>query len=244
MFGLQPRLLSTFFEADVWEYMIGEKRDHGKSIPQQLLENGMEISMVAEADNVDHWNPFSGKIWRVPNDDFYPELIRAPGDVYYHGYWIRKEWMEAYRDVFDKELSFPEIESTDALNTGYMERIMNSRSVSLHIRRGDYVKEGLAWDVTAFRQMIETVLLQMPDAVLFVFSDDPGWCREQSEALGLNLAHETVIVEGNQGKNAFRDLQLMSSCEGMCLSNSAFCYLAALLNKRRSLVINPTRRKL
>lgn len=244
VFGLHPKLLSEFFDADVWEYMIREKREHNKSIPQQLLENGMEISMVAEADNVDQWNPFSGKIYRVPNDDFYPELIRMPGDIYYHGYWIRKEWLDAYREVFAKELSFPEIDAADARNCGYLEQILGCTSVSIHIRRGDYVKEQLAWAESAFRQMIESVLRQVPEAVLFVFSDDPAWCREHREALGFDLPHETVIVEGNQGPEAFRDLQLMTSCEGMCLSNSAFCYLAALLNTRKSFVINPTRRQI
>ncbi len=244
VFGLLPHLVSEAFEADVWEYMIREKAEHGKSIPQQLLENGVEISMVSEADNVEQWNPFSGKIWRIPNDGFYPEVIRMPGDVYYHGYWICKEWMEACGDTIRQELVFPEIDLADKRNKDYMDAILGTKSASIHIRRGDYVSLNIAWRADEYRRMIETLLLHEPDAELFVFSDDPAWCREHAEELGLKLPKETVFVEGNQGAQAFRDLHLMSNCRNMLLSNSAFCYLAALLNTRRQFVVNPTRREL
>ena len=44
----------------------------------------------------------------------------------------------------------------------------------------------------------------------------------------------------NAGESSFRDLQLMTMCNGLIMSNSAFCYLAALLNPRLSLFVNPS----
>ncbi len=87
VFGLKPRLLSCAFEPDIWDIMIGQKKD-GNSIPEILRQNELNISMVSEASNYTQWNPFNGKVWMIPNDEFLPEILTLPGDVYYHGYLL------------------------------------------------------------------------------------------------------------------------------------------------------------
>ena len=79
--------------------------------------------------------------------------------------------------------------------------------------------------------------------VLYVFSDDIEWCRQNSTNLGFSYASDVVYVEGNTNGNNYIDLQLMSMCEGIVMSNSAFCYLAALLDKRLKVHITPTNRE-
>lgn len=78
---------------------------------------------------------------------------------------------------------------------------------------------------------------------MFVFSDDLQWCEENAKDLGFSYASKVVYVTGNTGQNSYLDMQLMSMCEGIVMSNSAFCYLAALMNQRLQLYINPTRRE-
>ena len=69
------------------------------------------------------------------------------------------------------------------------------------------------------------------------------WCKENESKLGLNLSGQTVYVEGNvDGKN-YIDLQLLSMCQGMIMSNSSFCYLAALMDRQLQFFINPTQRE-
>lgn len=51
------------------------------------------------------------------------------------------------------------------------------------------------------------------------------------------------FVEGNVKELNYIDMHLMSRCEAMIMSNSAFCYLAALLNTRKKFWLNPTRRE-
>ena len=59
----------------------------------------------------------------------------------------------------------------------------------------------------------------------------------------MNEFETVVFVEGNvQGKN-YLDMQLMSKCKGMIMSNSAFCYLAALLNVDMQVCLNTTARE-
>ncbi len=228
VFGLKPRLLSRYFDPDVWEYMLDLKRRENKSIPQILLENGNDIVMVSEADNFAQWNPFKGKLLDIEVGKYLPDLVRLPGDIYYHGYWINKHYLEAYRDIILKELSFPPFD--EAHNLEYKKKIENSESFALHIRRGDYVEIGSAFKESDIRQAVETAVEAMPEVTFFVFSDDLPWCREHASEMGLDLPRETVFVEGNTGEKAYRDLQLMSLCRSMVVGTSAFNYLAALIN--------------
>lgn len=78
---------------------------------------------------------------------------------------------------------------------------------------------------------------------LFVFSDDMAWCKAHQKELGFDYFMSITNVEGNvQGKN-YTDMQLMSKCRGMIMSNSAFCYLASLLNTDLQYCMNPTSRE-
>lgn len=229
VFGIKANLLSRNFDPDVWQEFINNKKE-GISIAQSFKKLGFPVEMVAENSGIEQHNPFDGKIYSIVPNEFHPEVTRLPGEVvYYHGYWINTKWFRTYADILEQELQFPVIE--DARNLGYAEHISTSLSVAVHIRRGDYVTLGWALNHNYYKESIEHLIKDNPDAVLFIFSDELKSCRENFENLGLNLAKETVFVEGNIKKESYRDLQLMSMCKGMIMSNSAFCYLAALLNK-------------
>lgn len=242
VFGIKPHMLSECFDRDVWDFILEEKKA-GKSVPQTLCENGIEMYMISEVgEGHNHFNPFSGKVFSIPCNEYFPEILENQGDIYYHGYWINKNWFAKYRDVFLEEFRFPEIE--DEVNQEYMRQIMNSQSVSLHIRRGDYVDLGWAYDTEYYYRLVHQFVEKYGTKwQAFVFSDDIAWCKENQEALGLNIFENVVFIEGNvQGKN-YIDMQLMSKCKGMILSNSAFCYLAALLNTEKQACLNTTARE-
>ncbi len=242
VFGLKPHKLSQCFDEEVWNFILEEKR-RGKSVPRIFCENGIETYMVSDVgDGCQTYNPFTGKVVLVPSGEYDPEILDMAGNVYYHGYWIVKDWFERYREVFLEEFSFPEI--PDAKNREYLARIQSTRSVSVHIRRGDYVDLGWALEPEAYECFIDHFLKKHgTDWELFVFSDDVPWCREHQEELGLQRFSTVHFVEGNTQKQDYIDLQLMSQCEGMIMSTSAFCYLAFLLNQRKRVVVNFTSRK-
>lgn len=104
---------------------------------------------------------------------------------------------------------------------------------------------GWSWETGTFHSMVDIFIRDASnDWTLFVFSDDIDWCRENSEAMGFNKFKKTVYVEGNTDGRNYIDMQLMSRCKGMMMSNSAFCYLAALLNTDKIASLNITDRKL
>ncbi len=242
VFGIRPHMLSTCFDETVWNAILAEKKA-GKSVPQIFSENQISIQMVAETDNHHEFNPFDGCIYAIPGNGYYPEILDVPGNIYYHGYWIHKYWFEKYQNIFLQEFSFPEI--TDEKNLAYSEQIENSRSVCVHIRRGDYVTLGWQLSPEIYRMGLISFTKQAPGKWhLFVFSDDIDWCRNNSPKLGLDNFPEITFVEGNmQGRN-YLDLQLMTKCKAMIVSNSAFSYLAALLNPGRQYTLSLSDRKI
>lgn len=242
VFGIKPHMLSSCFDEEVWEFIL-EERKGGKSVPQILCENDIPFTMLSEVgENHKHFNPFEGVVKCIPCNEYHPQVLDMPGDIYYHGYWINKGWFARYRENFLKEFQFPKL--ADYLNRELLHRIQRTDSVSVHIRRGDFVTLGWAMAPDFYPKLVQAFLEHASDKwELFVFSDDIAWCKENQSVLGFDAFRHITYVEGNiQGKN-YIDMQLMSQCKGMIMSNSAFCYLAALLNTRRTVCINPTPRE-
>lgn len=220
-----PRLLSEHFTEDVWQYMVG-RREQGIGICQQLYsDGGVNLTMVAETDNYQ----FDGTVVPVPTNEFMPRICHAKGDIYYHGYWINRDWLKGphHREIV-RELEFRPIE--DEKNLRLLEKIQSTNSVSLHVRRGDFLD--CHWDapVKEYCLAVESLKKHVADPHFFVFSDDIPWCKKNEEELGLQDTQVTY-VEGNTGRNAYIDMILMSYCKNMALvTSSSFSYLAALLN--------------
>ena len=242
VFNIDANLLSQTFDDDVWDEFIKNKRN-GISIPQTFKDMGTDIIMYAETENYDTFNPFDGqKIRMFPANEFHPEIVSIQyPNIYYHGYWINKNWLASYKDIILKELSFPEIPLASARE--YANQIMSSSSVAIHIRRGDYVSLGWELPQDYYNNSLHSFAQSGNRFTLFVFSDDLEWCRANASELGFSYADKVIYVSGNTKEYSYLDMQLMSLCEGIVMSNSAFCYLAALMDKRLKLYTNPTQRE-
>lgn len=238
VFGIHANLLSNNFDVDTWQEFIKNKAA-GISIPQSFANLGFDVQMISESMNYTEHNPFDGKIYNIPANEFHPEITRLPGDIiYYHGYWINNNWFNSYKHIIKEELTFPII--TDNKNLSYAEKITSSDSIGIHVRRGDYVTLGWNLQNDYYRQSMESLTAQHPHAAFFVFSDDIEWCKDNSVSLGFHLTDNITFVDGNINGEDFRDLQLMSMCRGLLMSNSAFCFLAALLDKQLEFCVQPS----
>lgn len=237
VFGLKPNLLSQQFDSDVWNAFI-ENRKNNIGTAQTMLNLGFPIKMISEASNYTRDNPFLGEVLTLPCNEYHPEILNVQGDfLYYFGYWINKNWFAKYKDLFLEELSFAPI--TDELNKSYENKIKSTLSVGIHIRCGDFITLGFAIKPDFYKTAVSQILDPYPDVTFFVFSDDIKWCEDHIEELGLSVSNEVVFVKGNSSIVNYIDMQLMSMCKGLIMSNSSFCYLSALLNTNLQFYINP-----
>jgi len=238
VFGIRPHMLSELFDEDVWKYMLDERRK-GKSIPQLLKDNGSDIILVSEMEDIyKTFNPFDGKILVPTGKGYIPGVFDLQGNVYYHGYWLCREWFEGNKDIFLRELTFPKI--SDDKNKHLMHDIIEKQSLAIHVRRGDYIDWKIAYEPQNYKEMIDQWTNSLgTEWDLYVFSDDINWCKVNSEQMGFHVFKSVCYVEGNTAGKNYIDMQLMSQCKGMIMSNSAFCFLAALLNTNKKACLGP-----
>ena len=159
---------------------------------------------------------------------FCPEVLRARGNVYLDGYWQSEKYFKGIEEVIRRELTVKH--EPDPVNEQVGRRIVDTDSVCVHVRRGDYatnpeinkIYELCTPDYyhAAVRELTKSVAAPH----LFVFSDDPRWAREN-----LEINHPVTFVEHNGGGKDYEDLRLMSLCKHFIIANSSFSWWGAWL---------------
>jgi len=239
----KPNLLSQYFSPDVWDGIIAEIKKlpptwGGSYMPQILKNNGLDLFVICESPMPN----FDGNIAYMPYYYCLPEMLRAQGTVYYHGYFTHGDWFMRHKDTFLHELTLPPLSEPDDI--AMAEQIQNSLSVCIHVRRGGYAAQGAtiidSYYQTSIKQIMEKTKEQNP--CFYVFSDDIDWCKENTATLGLDMINENLIYGKKERtvENNHCDLQLMAMCDIMILSQSVYSFYAALLNpKEHKAVMNP-----
>ena len=150
-------------------------------------------------------------------------------DWYIIGFWIEEKYLHGRLDEIRKHFRFPEI--SDENNNRIADEIMSCNSVSIHVRRGDYLSAtyenmfvSLGRDY--YERAVKRICGRVNDPRFFIFSDDVDFVR--SEFAWLDNKN---IVTGNSGDNSYRDMQLMSLCRHNIIANSTFSQWGALLNE-------------
>jgi hypothetical protein len=152
--------------------------------------------------------------------------------TYLDGYWQNPKYFSKYKKEIVKQ--FTPIEDVSVQAKQWEETILNNKmkSVSLHVRRGDYVQNAHTnsihgtCDIDYYKRAVaETKNKHGNDAYFFVFSDDIDWCKENLNGLG-----KMIYVDDTQ--SAIDDLYLMSKCNGNIIANSTFSWWGAWLNNQ------------
>ena len=147
--------------------------------------------------------------------------------AYLHGYWQSEMYFAHIADRIRSDFSFPDF--TNAQNADMAARVTSDLSVSLHVRRGDYLT--LNAHVLCDQAYYEAALAQLAEGLgvaptVYVFSDDPQWAKDN-----LPLPFDKVVVDFNGPETDFEDMRLMSLCQHNIIGNSSFSWWAAWLNQ-------------
>lgn len=175
--------------------------------------------------------------------DMYHEEILGMDNKYLSGYWACDKYYADIMDVLRCDIIFPPAED-GALRkkNGETARMMEeTQSVSVHIRRGDYLDEinralfGGICTEAYYDQALAYMRKKLPQAKFFLFSDDTAYVRERYQG------EEYRIIDWNKGKNSFYDMMLMSRCRHNICANSTFSFWGARLNpNREKIMIRPS----
>lgn len=168
-------------------------------------------------------------------------LIKKNGLRFYVGGWHAEKYFLGVRDSVLTRFQF-NLQDLDILNTNFLNYIDSVNSVSIHIRRGDYLDSqnyavfGSVCTMGYYKKAIEYVNKNIKDPLFFIFTNDMLWARENF------IGNEFVFVDINTGKWSWRDMLLISRCKHHINSNGSFSWWSAWLDqKKNNLVIVPER---
>lgn len=169
---------------------------------------------------------------------YHPEILNFE-DMYLSGYFAcEKYYADILYDLREK-IQFPK--SDNPLNLMMAEKMQSCESVSVHIRRGDYLDPenramfGNICTDAYYAKAMERIREEFPNAHFFLFSDDIRYLKE-------NFAREDcTIVDINHDQESFYDIWLMSQCKHNICANSTFSFWGARLNSHEDkIMIRPT----
>jgi Glycosyl transferase family 11 len=190
------------------------------------------------------WRQFGRKprFIREKGLGFNTSIFDLSNCAYLQGYWQSERYFADIEEELLREFEFAVPAS--AKNREWRSLIEAGPSVSLHVRRGDYVRDPLinAAHGTCSLAYYDNAIKVLRDKLgagfsIFVFSDDTDWAKEN-----LRFDFPTHVVDTNDTATNYEDLRLMASCDHHIIANSSFSWWGAWLNPSKSKqVIAPKR---
>ena len=170
---------------------------------------------------------------------FRPDVLTLhEKSTYIDGYWQSEEYFQDIEDKVRRSFQFSAFIEQENLQ---LEQIIKERqSVSLHVRRGDYI--GVSRFVSLgktdyYQKAVEYIKSNVENPLFVVLSDDISWCREN-----LDLPADSIFVTWNIDDKSYRDMQIMSVCKHNIIANSSFSWWGAWLNSNpKKIVVAPNR---
>ena len=187
----------------------------------------------------------NAKLFRGPNIivephyEHWPGISQTPSLAYLSGYWQSEKYFKDSEAEIREAFVFKQ--KMSERNSCLAEEIQRMNSVSIHVRRGDYVTDKSTKAVHGectldyYQQAIRQVAEKLDQPKFYLFSDDIDWTRKN-----LKLDFPYCYVDGNFGLESYNDMRLMSLCKHQIIANSSFSWWGAWLNRNpRKIVIAP-----
>jgi hypothetical protein len=150
-------------------------------------------------------------------------------NYYLSGYWINEDYCKDIKD--DLFLDFQTPLSLD--ENPLVNDMVNNESVSIHLRRGDYIGTNLdILNIDYYKTAIEFIQNKIANPVYYIFSDNIEHAKEMFDF----IPHKIFVTE-NKGDESYKDMLFMSKCKHNIISNSTFSIWGAYLNRNKQKIV-------
>ena len=172
--------------------------------------------------------------FKEPHFHYTSKILDIPKHSFLDGYWQSELYFKDYAKEIRKIFYFSD--HLDKQNHLISNDINQSNSISIHIRRGDFL---LKRNDNHYINLKEYYLKAINESSkffknpkYFIFTDDPSWVTDN-----FVLDHSYFIVAVNQDTKSFYDMHLMSLCKSNIIANSSFSWWGAWLNNKKDKII-------
>lgn len=198
---------------------LGRKNFIEKKIYEKAKHGKWKYSFWEECEK-----PHQYKIW----------FTNIPGEAYIKGWFQNEKYFKDVRHIILKDLRLVKpIIMKDELKELYAKKNV----VSIHVRRGDYIKYNIALPKQYYYRAIEKIDSMIKKPTFLIFADDVGWAKK------IFADSEEIYFISDYGKyHDYEELILMSKCEHNIIANSSFSWWGAWLNTNEDkIVVAPDR---
>jgi len=169
--------------------------------------------------------------------NFDVNLAKSLKDIYLEGYWQSEKYFKINEKIIREIFRFKK--PPNEYYGGLITSAEACNSVSVHIRRGDYVKNpetnnyhGIC-DINYYIKAMSYIIKLQSNTVFFMISDDIEWVKNEFKCFNFQ---NIVYVENNKGED-FEDMRLMSICKHNVIANSSFSWWGAWLNETPNKIV-------
>lgn len=177
-----------------------------------------------------------------PSLNYWQGMETLSPPAYIEGYWQNELYFQDASDTICADFSFPFFESASTF--ALAQSMQNTQNAAaLHVRRGDYASTPTTNAVHGlcppeyYAAALAYIKTHVPDAHIFIFSDDPEWVCAHFNTHGLPF----TVVDAHDEHDAHHDMHLMTLCKHHVIANSSFSWWGAWLAAQKGITIAPRR---
>lgn len=226
------------FELDVFniDYDVATKEDLGKMVSSN--SGSLLQKALWKLFKIKKFKPQKNVLTQRFGYSYDKNFLQSEDYTFYAGYFQNEKYFKHVREELLKNFT-SEIE-LDEKNKMMLDKIETTNSVSIHVRRGDYVTLECAKNFHGtcalgyYENAIKHIAQKIENPHFFLFSDDIDWVIKN-----LKIEYPVTVVDFNQGKG-WLDLNLMKNCKHNITANSSFSWWGAWLNNNpNKIVVSP-----
>ena len=160
--------------------------------------------------------------------------------IYVYGCFECSKYFNEIEEDLKKD--FTPIKSLNPKNNELYNKIIDSNSICVTVRRGDFVTNETykklydICNIDYYNKAVRKIKEIIDNPVFFVFSDDVEWAKN-------NIDFQDCEVYSEDGNDSLDEkIRLMSSCKHFIISNSTFSWWAQYLGDyNNKIVISPSK---
>ena len=154
-------------------------------------------------------------------------FYQCPDNAILYGYFQTEKYFKHIEDEIRKDFTF----KNEILNPCKEMIVGVDNPLALHVRRTDYLTNSANHPPCTLEYYEAALKHFNDDRNVIVFSDDPGWCKEQEL-----FSDDRFMISENDDNRV--DLCLMTLCSDYIIANSSFSWWGAWLsvNKNKKVI--------
>ena len=168
---------------------------------------------------------YNAAVWSLPGVVYFDEFAHC-SDKYFRA--IKEDIVSTFH--------FPDF--SDPMNITTANDMQGAEAVAIHLRRSDHMYDCASlYENGYYQRSINYIKKNTLKPTFYIFSEDMPWCKGHLEEIGFSPLDRIVFVDWNQGKDSFRDMQLMTYCQHNIISVSSFGWWGYYLSRREQKLV-------